>query len=458
MPLSLDAATRRALWERVAPWLERAGLDGPLAPSLHAAERWDFDAPHDPVQVFDAIARGLREGIVQVASPRYFGLFNPAPADVAVAAAALVAAFNPQLATRSHAPWPVDVERQVLQAFGARFGFAATEGTFTSGGAEANATALWCALHAAHPSFADGGARALGAQPTVYVSAEGHATISRAARLAGLGRDAVRIVPADKWSRLKTSALREAIARDVEAGFAPLLIVGTAGTTSAGAVDPLDELARIAERAGAWFHVDAAWGGLLALLPEHRAALAGIERADSITFDAHKALAAPMGAGMYLSRRIGQLARTFDDKGSYMPRDASLDPYAHSAQWSRRFIGLPVFATLATVGFAGYAEVFRAQLCLAERLREGLVARGWALANDTPLPVVCFSRPDRRGDEAARGARRDLDAVARAVIGQGDGWLSVTRLSSGQRVLRACIDNHRTAEADVDRLLAALER
>lgn len=447
MTLELDPETRTALWARVVELLEvhaQKLRERPVEPTLPHVEAWDFSVARDPLAVLESMGHGLSDGIVQVGHPGYFGLFNPAPADLGVIAAALVAAFNPQLATRSHAPWPVEIERQLLAAFAHRFGFAESEGTFTSGGAEANETALWTALFSKFPESSDEGVGALRA--TLYVSAEGHATITRAARLAGLGRNAVRVIPADRRSRMKMPALREAIARDRAAGARPFFVVGTAGTTSAGAIDPLVELADVAERAGCWFHVDAAWGGLAALLPELSSALAGIERADSITFDAHKALSAPMGAGMYLSRRLGALANAFADRGGYMPRDASADPYAHSPQWSRRFIGLPLFASLAAVGFEGYAASLRRQVSLADRLRAGLVERGWTVVNDTPLPLVCFVHP----------TRRDLEPIARRVIADGAGWISVTRLASGARVLRACVDNHRTVEADVDRLLAAL--
>ena len=447
MALDLDEPQRRALWARVVELVSERP-SGPLTPTLRDAGALTFDAPRDPSEVFEDLARGLREGIVPVGHPAYFGLFNPAPADVGVMAAALSAAFNPQLATRSHAPWPVDLERQVLAAFGGRFGFAESEGTFTSGGAEANATALWVALFSAFPEAIEGGVRALPREPVLYVSADGHATVARAARLAGLGRTSVRVVPSDRFCRIKVRALHEAVARDREAGALPFLIVATVGTTSAGAIDPLEPLAALAARERLWLHVDAAWGGLAALVPELRPAIAGLERADSITFDAHKALSSPMGAGMYLSRRLGALARTFEDRGGYMPRDASGDPYAHSAQWSRRFIGLPVYAALATVGFSGYAASLRRQLALADRLREGLRAQGFSILNDTPLPLVCFAPRDGG----------DLDAVARRIIAEEAGWISVARLASGVRVLRACVDNHRSREDDIDGLLAALAR
>jgi glutamate/tyrosine decarboxylase-like PLP-dependent enzyme len=132
-----------------------------------------------------------------------------------------------------------------------------------------------------------------------------------------------------------------------------------------------------------------------------------------------------------------------------MPRNASRDPYARSMQWSRRFTGLPLFCALAAAGFDGYARELRELCRLADHLRDGLRAAGWQIVNDTPLPLVCF----------VDGARRDgkfLDAVARSVIASNGGWISMTRLANGERVLRACVNNHRTEDRDIDRLIEAL--
>lgn len=385
----------------------------------------------------------LVEGHVHPTNPAYFGLFNQSPTPMSIAAEALVATYNPQLAVESHARWPVAIENALVRAFGERFGYAETEGSFTSGGAEANLTAVLAALVHAFPEVATRGVRAIGREPIVYASSEAHPTIVRAARVIGLGSEAVRSIPADAKLRMKTTSLREAIARE-----RPFLIVATAGTTSAGTIDPLDEIATIADKTGAWLHVDAAHGGLAALVPELRSLLSGIERADSITFDPHKTLAVPMSAGMYLSRRIGALAKAFGDHtAGYMPRGAEDDPYARSFAWSRRFNGLKVHLTIESRGWDGLADMLRRQVALGERLREGLRASGWTLKNETKLPVVCF------GDDRVRS----LDMVARAVIAEG-AWISVTRLSTGVRALRACITNHETTEAHVDTLVAMLDR
>lgn len=464
--LDHDPETRRALWQRCGELLEAhlarlredeaailpARSEELLASAVEALAR-AFESPGDPRALLEEVARGLEDGLVHVDHPRYFGLFNPATAPLAVLGDALASAFNPQLATRSHSPWPVLVEESLIRALGTRFGWRAEEsrGAFTSGGSEANATALHAALSWAFPEVGERGVRALPGEPRVYASAEGHATIARAARLAGLGRGALRLIPADARQRMKTAALREAISEDRRQGALPFLVVATAGSTSSGAIDPIAEIATVAERERCWLHVDAAWGGLAALVPELASALDGVSRADSITFDAHKVLSAPMGTGTLLVRHQGVLKRVFADRTGYMPRDDSGDPYARSMQWSRRFLGLRVLLPLAAFGWEGYAASLRRQVALSERLRARLVERSWQVVNDTPLPIVCFT--DASGKVDGRG----LDAIARHVAASGGGWISVPRLASGARALRACVNNHRTLERDVDRLVDALQ-
>lgn len=465
--LHLDDDVRAAAWRRLVELLEVhaariAEDDAPIVPTrsaeeiARAVEDFDFTAPRDPGAVLEDVARYLDEGTVHTDHPRYFGLFNPAAATLAVIGDALASGFNSQLATRDHAPFPVAIEERLIGELGALFGWerASTFGAFTAGGGEANATALQCALERAFPDVGERGVRALSGEPRLYVSAEGHATVGRAARLAGLGARAVRVVPADGAQRMKTSALREAIAADRAEGALPFLVVATAGTTSTGAIDPLRESAAIAERERCWFHVDAAWGGLAALVPELRSALDGIERADSITFDAHKVMSAPMGTGTFLTRHDEILARVFADRTGYMPRRGTRNPYSRSMQWSRRFLGARVLLPLGAVGWNGYAESLLRQVTLARRLRAALEADGWHIAGGTPLPIVCFTDANVGG----KGASQRLEAIARATIASGAGWISVPRLASGARVLRACVNNHRTEEGDIDRLVLALAR
>ncbi|HEU4410176.1 MAG TPA: pyridoxal-dependent decarboxylase [Polyangiaceae bacterium] len=458
----LDAAARAGLWAKLGALLEAAsaGGAGPLAPKLDEAAlagalaRFDFERPMAPVAALEAAFEAMGAFDVKTSDPRYFGLFAPAPATMAVAADALASALNPQLAAFAHAPFAVGLERSLVRAFAARFGWGGggVEGALTGGGAEATLTALGAALGAKFPAWRRRGLRSLARDPTLYASVESHPSLVKAARVAGLGDEAVRRVPVDRGFRMKPAALAEAIANDRLAGREPFLVVATAGTTSAGAIDPLGATAEVAERFGCWLHVDAAWGGLAAFAPALAPALAGVERADSIAFDPHKALSAPLGVGAYLSRREGALRGAFEARAGYMPRRSERDPYAHSLAWSRRFLGLRVALPLAVAGFRGYAEAIEGQAALAASLRRRLEAEGWVVVNDTPLPLVCFvdgTRPD------GRTARFLAAASARARASHGV-WVSLVRLASGARALRACVNNVRSAEGDVAALVEGL--
>lgn len=459
-PLLLDQDQRAALWERLVERIEEylTGVDSTrVAPLLDAGALralllpYNFNQPQDPLAAVDFVARNCWQHQVHTSHPHYYGLFNPQPATVSIAADALAAAFNPQLAGWSHSPFAVEVEQHLVRAFGVRFGYDAAQcdGTFTSGGAEANHTALLCAMVHAFPQFARQGLRGLAAQPVFYVTGQSHHSLLKAARLCGLGTDAVREIPLDAGWKMDAVALASQIQHDRAAGLAPFLVVGTAGTTSAGIVDPLAALADLCARESLWFHVDAAWGGAAALVPELRPVLGGIERADSITFDAHKWLSVPMGAGIFLTRHREILGRTFRITTEYMPREAEgmevIDPYIHSMQWTRRFIGLKVFLTLAVAGWDGYATAIRHQAAMGDLLRRELCENGWQIVNPTALPVVCF-----------RDSAIDADAIARHVVASGKAWLSTIRAPGGGPVLRACITNYRTGAEEIRVLVGNL--
>ncbi len=457
---------RERLVARVAAALEEhterlASL--PVAPAVVPDEvrahlaGYDFAKPLGAEAVLDDVVTALGRWTVHTTSPRYFGLYNPTPSFYGVLADALVAGFNPQLAAWSHAPFAVEVETHLLRYLGSRLGLPAQEvaGSFTTGGAEANLTGVLLALTRTFPEYGNQGLRALTAQPVFYASAESHLAWLKIAHTVGLGRDAVRLVPVRPDLRVDVDALAAIIAEDRAGGLRPFLVVATAGTTSAGVIDPLPELADLCAAEGLRLHVDAAWAGAVALSDRLRPVLAGIERADSITLDAHKWLSVPMGAGMFLCADSADLRETFRVSTSYMPSSIAeaADPYVTSVQWSRRFTGLKLFLALAVLGRGGYANQIERDTALGEQLRADLVARGWQLANDTPLPVVCFTDPD--ADPANAAAHHD--ALAAQVVGSGQAWISPTRLN-GKPVLRACITSYRTDSGDLHILLDTLDQ
>lgn len=465
--MQLDSRARAELWQRLLEAIESYTVqvdEGRVTPELDPEKirallkPFDFARPRTPLEALDFAVEGLRNYQTHTPHPRYYGLFNPAPTTMGIAADALVAAFNPQVGAWGHSPLAVEMEQHLVRAFGERFGYAAaeTDGTFTTGGSEANHTALLTALVWKFPAFAEKGVRGLPAQPVFYGSGEYHHSFLKAARLSGLGTEAVREIPVDAELKMEVEALRARIVRDRKQGFAPFMVVGTAGTTNAGVVEPLAEIAEVAAEEQMWFHTDAAWGGAAALAAELRGLLAGIERADSITFDAHKWLSVPMGAGLYLTRHRDILERTFSIVAGYALREAEglevVDFYKRSMQWSRRFIGLKVFLSLVVAGWEGYAAAVRQMVEMGERLRQELGESGWRVINRTRLPLACFT--DAKHPEG--GSPGYLQAVVQEVIGSGAAWISTTRLADGRTALRACITNYRTGPEDIAALVAAL--
>ena len=460
--LLLDSGTRARVWAHLSAIIESyiSGVEHRrVTPELSPRKirsllsACDFEQPMDPLEAMDFIARSLTDYQLHTAHPRYYGLFNPAPTTMGIVADALVAAFNPQMAAWSHSPMAAEIERHLIRSFAGLFGYDPQEsdGTFCSGGAEANHTALIAALARAFPDFSAKGIRALPAQPVFYVSSESHHSFLKAARFCGIGVEAVHRIDVDRHLKMISGALTEAIQRDRATGFAPFLVVATAGTTNAGVVDPLAELAAIAAQEKLWYHVDAAWGGAAAMVPELRPLLDGISAADSITFDPHKWLSVPMGAGLYLTRHLDIMGRAFGIETAYMPREAAgldvIDPHQHTMQWSRRFIGLKLFLSLLVAGWDGYAAAIRRQTAMGDLLRAELRKSGWSIETETPLPVICFSDPE--------GA--DPHTIVMQIVASGEAWISTTAIR-GKAVLRACITNYRTQPEDIHALVTTLNR
>jgi aromatic-L-amino-acid/L-tryptophan decarboxylase len=429
-----------------------ASAPDPAALRAEVERRFPLDAPTPLPEIVRAGADLLRRHAVHVIHPRYFGLFNPSVRDAAPLGDALAALYNPQLAVWSHAPAATEMERHALRKLSAALGREGDAATFTTGGAEANPTATLAAFARLAPGWEDAGVRALPSRPALYASAEAHHSFVKIARIVGLGAEALREVPVDAQLRMDPGALERAIAADRAKGFTPLLVVGTAGTTGAGIIDPLSALADVAARAGAWFHVDAAYGGAAALVPRLRPALQGIGRADSVTWDAHKGLSVPMGAGMLFCRDAEALRRAFAVTTTYMPSAASDEPYTATIQWSRRAIGLKVLFALAETGLAGAGELFERQARMGDRLRERLLAAGWEILNATPLPVVCFTHRE------VREGRRSTAALVAEVVGRGSAWVSEVVLAGRERAVRACVTSFATGDADLDVLVGELER
>ena len=454
------------------PWPERQRIDDYLTQELARAQGrvaagsatptldleafgrelagFDFAVPRPLPALLDWSVGMLEHGVVHLTHPRYFGLFNPAPSFPAQCADRIVGSFNPQVASSATSPAAVALEAHVIRMVAQRAGFPASSGGhFTSGGSEANYTALLCALTRAHPRFAADGARAYPGQPVFYTSKECHHSWVKIGHQAGIGRSAARLVDTDGSGRMAPAALAAAITADLASGHVPFLIVASAGTTNAGMIDPLAACADLAQRHRLWYHVDAAWGGAVIASEKLRGALAGLERADSATIDAHKWFATTMGCGMFLVRDATAQSAVFQVAASYMPsHEMSVDPYMNSAQWSRRFVGLRLFLSLAAAGWAGHAAHIERAVAQTAAIRAGLEARGWSIVNDSPLAVLSAVPP------AALGEPR---AVVARVLESGHAWVSLARFEE-RDVIRICVTHGETSAADIAILLESLTR
>jgi glutamate/tyrosine decarboxylase-like PLP-dependent enzyme len=446
---------------RVEEWLtgelQRAAQRikaGPVAPTVDMTafraelDAFDFDRPRPLEELLRWTIERMEHGIVQMANPRYFGLFNPGPSFPAQCADRISAVFNPQLASSASSPVPVELERHVVRAIARRAAFPdQATGHFATGGSESNYTALLCALTGAHPGFAGDGARAFAGPVKVYTSRDCHIAWLKAVHQAGVGRAALRLVDTDGRGRMDPKALKRAIALDRANGAVPVMVVATAGTTGAGMIDPLHACADIAQQERLWYHIDAAWGGAALASDRLRKLLDGIERADSITIDAHKWLATTMGCAVFITRHGHLLSEAFHASTSFMPSSvAGVDPYLNSVQWSRRFLGLRLFLALAVAGWDGFGAHVERSVEVVERIKERLVRLGWSVANDSGLAVLDAVPP------LELGSVRDL---VRRVVASGQAWVALTTFE-GRDVVRICATNGETTIEDVNALVAVL--
>ncbi len=438
----LLSANERVARGSVVPTLELDAFRAQLA-------AYDFAAPRPLGDTLRWTIAQIETGVVHMTHPRYFGLFNPTPTFPALCGDRIAGAFNPQLATWKTAPAAVEIEGHVIRAVAERAGLpAGSGGHFTSGGSEANFTSLICALTHANPRFAADGARAFRGAPVFYISSESHLAWIKIAVQAGLGRSAARLVVTDGTGRIDPVALAAALASDRAQGFVPVMIVATAGTTAGGMIDPLEACAEIAQREGVWYHVDAAWGGAVLASDRFRGVLAGIERADSITIDAHKWFATTMGCGMFMTRYPAVLSTAFQVSTGFMPSNvANLDPYVTTAQWSRRFLGLRLFLSLAAAGWSGYGEHVERAIDLIAQLRALLVARGWTIANGSTLAVLCVDPPEGRGE---------IQAIAGRVLASGRAWVAAARFE-GRETIRVCLTHGGATPDDIVELADVLD-
>jgi len=466
MSFDLDSKTRRRLGYKMIDWVDEYFSSLPDRPVQLPIEQRTFAALADrmPEQgqeaeaVLNEACQELIDKGFHVPAANYFGLMNPTPAYLAVLAETLVAALNPQLASLARSQLASKIEAETVRWIGERVGWRVPfDGTFTSGGNEANFSALALALAWRFPEVVESGLASLSKPPVLYASSEAHHSIDKSAGLLGLGRRALRRIPVDDRIQLDPVRLESTIQDDLKQGLQPFAIVASAGTTNSGAIDDIPALADLARRYELWLHVDGAYGAAVIFSDHHRNLVRGIAQADSVTIDPHKWLAMPFAAGVLLTSHPEMLQKTFGVSTPYMPHASSLpllDNFKISVQWSRRMNSLKLWLTLRVHGRLAYEELIDQQLRLAESFADWTTkSREFVLAAPQILPIVnfCLKGPARDSEAAAAAHAR----IASEVCADGRLWISETRVA-GNSVLRMMVISYLTEEKHLQSLQRAL--
>jgi aromatic-L-amino-acid decarboxylase len=389
--------------------------------------------------------------------PRFFGFITSSPAPLGVLGDLLASAINPNLGGWLLSPIATEIEIQTVRWIAELLGYPTNcGGLLVSGGNMANMIGFWAARRAKLPDVRSGGVPDL-PRPRVYVSHETHTWVEKAADLSGMGTDAIRWIATDDQLRIDTHALREQIAADRAAGDLPIMVVGTAGTVSTGAIDPLPELAAICREESLWFHVDGAYGAPAAVLRDGPADLRGIAAADSVAIDPHKWLYSPLEAGCALVRDRALLRDTFTFHPPYYPEqdrseDAPLMFYEYGPQNSRGFRALKVWLGLRQVGRTGYERMISDDIALSRALYDAAAAHPELEPFTQSLSITTFRYVPVGLDTKAPGAEDYLNDLNRSVmegLQQGGEAFVTNAVIGGRFLLRACIVNFHTTAADI---------
>jgi glutamate/tyrosine decarboxylase-like PLP-dependent enzyme len=463
-PLDLDPDTMRRLGRRVADLV--AHHLGSLREQRvlatmsrdEAARRIAAPPPalgRDLDALLDTLQRDVFPFAAREPHPGFMAYVPSCPTFPAVLGDWLASGFNFFGGVWAVSAGPTEVELVVLDWFRQWLGMPeGTGGLLTNGGSGATLTAL---VAARHEAVGDDAARI--ARLTVYMSDQTHSSAIRAAWIAGIPRSQVRLLPTDDAFRIALADLEDAIAADRAAGLIPLAVIANAGTTNTGAVDPLPELAELCAREAIWLHADAAYGGFAALTERGRAALAGIERADSVTMDPHKWLFVPFECGCLLAREPERLARAFRIYPEYLKdvetSGAEVNFADYGEQLTRRSRGLAVWLSVSYFGVDALRDAVAHGMALTEHAEQRVRAlHGLEVLSPATLGVLCFrAHPPGRDDPEALDAL--TDRIARTIVAAGRFFISTTRVG-GALALRICPIGYRTTEEDVDSLIAEI--
>lgn len=474
LTLDLDAETIRSLGYRIVDIIVEE-LNNPshrpaFPPATHGeAMEAVFGGPTpqegtEPHELLRIIKDDLLPAAANLNHPRLMAYVLSASAPLAGLIGGLTATLKLGPRTWDSQPACGQIELTVVRWLGEMVGFCHNAaGCTTTGGSWANLVGLAIARqrHAGWDVRADG----LAGRPalTAYVSDQGHCCLAKSMELMGLGSDMLRKIPVGPDFTVRLDLLEQAIKADREAGRIPFCLIGNAGTTNTGAIDPLNDMADIAARHNLWFHVDGAYGALAALVSSVRSKFVGMERADSLVVDPHKWLNMPFDTGCILTRNWHDLTDTFSLIPSYLHASTTGPEHNHlryGFELGRTDRALKVWLALRQYGIKQYTQIIANHLALTRFFAASVrQSNDFEVISDPTLSVCCFRfvPPDLR--DRSRQVQAYLNqlnqALETALACNGQALLSGTQLN-GKRVLRMCIVSHRVTQASVEQTLRLL--
>lgn len=458
-------ALGHALVDRVAALLEsmRTRPVTPDAVPHVIRERLQADLPlpaqgSDPAKILERATSLLIDNSLYNGHPRFWGYITSSPAPIGMLADLLASAVNPNVGGWKLSPIASEIEAQTIRWIAELIGYPTScGGLLTSGGNVAN----FIGLLAARAAKVRWNVRERGLhfdsaeQHIIYASAEAHTWLQKAADIFGFGTDSIAWIPTDPAQRIDVEALRLRMERDRESGHRPLMVVGSAGTVSTGAIDPLGELAAMCRENDIWFHVDGAYGGFAAALPEAPDDLKALAEADSIAVDPHKWLYAPLEAGCALVRDPEALFNAFSYHPPYYHfEEAAINYFDHGLQNSRGFRALKVWLALQQVGREGYVQMIRDDIKLAEALYRRVADYPELEPCSQNLSITTFRYVPTdlrvRGDSAASAEYLDQlnEEILQRIERSGEAFVS-NAVINGVFTLRPCVVNFRTTLEDI---------
>jgi glutamate/tyrosine decarboxylase-like PLP-dependent enzyme len=446
----LESVPHRPVTRDESPSVVRNALDltGPL-PELGT----------DPGPLLEQTAELLFAHSLLNGHPRFFGYITASPAPIGILGDFLASAINPNVGAWTLSPAATEIESQTVRWIASFIGYPVDcGGLLVSGGNMAN---LVCLL-AARAAKADWNVREQGVSAEsgrrlrLYCSTETHTWIQKAADLSGLGTASIRWIRTNTKLRMDVDALRRQIEADRTAGDVPCLVVGTAGSVSTGAVDPLWDIGALCREYGVWFHVDGAYGGFAAAVDQASDDLRGLSEADSVTVDPHKWLYAPLEAGCVLVRDSETLRAAFAYHPPYYHFEERATNYLdYGPQNSRGFRALKVWLALKQVGALGYRKMIADDIQLSQEMAQAIShhAELELITQELSITTFRYVPRDLRANLRKAHVEQYLDGLNREILERlqrgGETFVS-NAIVDGRYVLRACVVNFHTAQADVE--------